>query len=128
MFALISQVYPAAIREESRKQLAMEFSGGRTDRTSKLTEDELKRLICSLESAVKQTRKPEEELTSAQRKFFALRKSLGWSYERLSDFIIEQTAGAKTHSRQLDNKELNTLISVMEKIEVNKYKQRNKQA
>ena len=127
LHALLHKIYTPELIDDVKKSLANEYSGGRTERTSELDEIEIKRLICSLESVVKrQDTREEIELTKAQRKLYALRKSLGWSYERLSEFIIQQTAGQKNHSRQLTDQELGTLISVMEKIEVDKYKQRNR--
>lgn len=129
MHGALYKIYPPSLVPNAKKQLASEYSEGRTQRTSELLSTEIERLICDLSVIVDKQRnasKTKEVLTSAQRKFFALRKSLGWSYERLSEFIMEQTRNEKTHSRQLDDQELNTMISIMEKIEVAKYKSRNK--
>lgn len=124
LHGLLSKTYPASAIVDAKKQLASEFSGGRTEKTSELTDEEAKRLIVSLLQITASKPRETNELTAAQRKFFALRKSLQWSYEELSDFIIKQTDGQKSHSRQLSAKEMNTLIAVMEKIEISNYKKR----
>jgi hypothetical protein len=124
LHGLLGKVYPASEITDAKKQLALEFSGGRTERTSELYDEEAKRLIVSLLSVVAKKPQSNEELTKAQRKFFALRQSLNWSYEDLSDFIIKQTGGQRSHSRQLSVTEMNTLIAVMEKIEVAQYRKR----
>jgi hypothetical protein len=124
LHGLLSKTYPASEIVDAKKQLASEFSSGRTEKTSELTDEEAKRLIVSLLQITATKPRENSELTAAQRKFFALRKSLQWSYEELSDFIIKQTDGQKSHSRQLSIKEMNTLIAVMEKIEISNYKKR----
>lgn len=112
-------LYPKHLIGEMKQSLALEYSKGRTSHTSELTEEECEKLIQSL--AVAQQKQP-TEITKAMRKLFAIRNSLGWSYERLSEFIKEQTHGKKNHTRQLNDAEVNKLVSVMEKIEVSNLK------
>lgn len=112
-------LYPRHLIPEMKQSLAMEYSKGRTSHTSELTQDECERLIQSL--VVAQAKQP-TEITKAMRKLFAVRNSLGWSYERLSEFIKEQTHGKKHHTRQLSEAETNKIVSVMEKVEFHKHK------
>lgn len=124
LHVMLNQLYPnSAIRIDEKKRLAMEFSQGRTEHTSELSDEEFKRLINSLREVLK---RGNQKLSAAESKLFALRNSLGWSYERLSEFIIEQTQGKRTHSRQLNADELNKIISVMEKIEAHNYRRKLK--
>lgn len=118
--AVLALVYPKDMIADAKLELAMEFSKGRTERTSKLYVDECEALIKALNGIHRG--KESTPLSRAEKKLFALRISLNWSYSKLSDFIKEQTHGKKWHTSQLDEAEVNKLVSVMEKIEVSNLK------
>lgn len=124
---LISEIYPAQLRADMKEELALEYSGNRTKRTSELTALECDMAINALNLAKKRTtatHASDNEGVKQINKMFAVMRSLNWDYNRLSEFIIGQTKGVKNHSRQLTSKELNTIVSVMEKIETHNAKKK----
>lgn len=122
LHALIGKIYPKNVFDEMKAQHAFEVSDGRTSKTSELTFQECTKLIKELQDTYARLDKERNKTTPAKRKMFALMKSIGWDYERLSKFIIDQTSGKKNHSNQLNDAEVNSMVSVMEKIELHKTK------
>lgn len=123
---LLNQLYPAKLREEMKETIVCEHTKGRTTHSSDMWEDEMKEAISAMQKALTQTT-VSVELSPNMRKLFALRKSLNWSYAHLSDFIKTHTHGAKHHTRQLTSQEVNTLVSVMEKIEASNHRKSQRQ-
>lgn len=118
---LISETYPAQLRADMKEDLALEYSGNRTKRTSELTPAECDMAINALQ-LVRRNRNGND--SKQLNKMFAVMRSLNWDYSHLSDFIKKQTQGAKNHSRQLTAGELNKVISAMEQIEIYKTKKK----
>lgn len=129
---------PVTLWPEEKKTLARNASSGRTERTSELTYDEMESAIKVLTDSIKRSetdqQRDQHQATiddKQRRKVFAIMHAINWTlpdgkldYERLSQFILKQTSGAKNHLKQLNTKEVNTLVSVMEKIETSQYNRR----
>jgi hypothetical protein len=110
-----------------RKDLAYQYSEGRTDSTANLSVQECDALMDMLQKEVDKTEAPKEQtkLDKMRKKFFYYCHELGWkengklNYERINNWLLK-FGYLKKLLNDYTEKELFTLLQQIEKVHKNK--------
>lgn len=122
-----------------KESWALNVSSGRTKRTSELTYDEMESLLRSLRYVAPPPIAARQGNTTWSdhdmrmvKKVYAIMHSIGWTvqgrldYVRLSAFLKEHTALSKHHLRYYHGKDLQNVVSALERIECQKARKKSK--